>query len=175
MTKQELDKLKAEALVKALQDKLLKEFQEGVAEIYKGKENEPSVLWKPKDNESYYNIDSNGEVYESTWEDHPSDDGRHKNGNVFKTCEQAEKFAKKRAARNRLELIAEELNEGIDFNWENSSQKWYIEGNVEYDQFRFYYTQWARSEAVYFVSKELAQQALTYLTDEEKLILWGVK
>lgn len=155
MTKQEF--------LKALED--LKQKAEASSAF-----DEPSVPWEPKSGEPYYTIIATGEIVECSNGDDYTEKA-YANGNVFKTREQAEKFAKKRAARNRLELIAEKLNAG----WEPGEGKelYYVYGEDALSTIgRRVCT---KSNDVYFKSKELAEQALTYLTDDEKFQLWGVK
>ena len=80
--------------------------------------------WKPEKHETYYFVNSEGEVYE-TWRSSINfipDKKRYNVYNCFRTREQAETEAEKILVRRMLEDIARRLNEGEKIDWKNSAQ-----------------------------------------------------
>ena len=92
--------------------------------------------WKPEKHETYYFVDSCGEVYE-TWRSFINfipDKKRYNTYNCFKTKEQAEQEAEKILVRRMLEDIARRLNNGEEINWWNTKQcKYFMGVQEEYD------------------------------------------
>ena len=93
--------------------------------------------WKPEKHETYYFVNSCGEV-EETWRSSINfipDKKRYNAYNCFKTKEQAEQESEKILIRRMLEDIARRLNKGKKIDWENLSQsKYFIYLNNEDDE-----------------------------------------
>ena len=93
--------------------------------------------WKPEKHETYYFVNSWGEV-EETWRSSINfipDKNRYNAYNCFETKEQAEQEAEKILVRRMLEDIARRLNNGEEINWGNTKQcKYFIGVQEEYDR-----------------------------------------
>ena len=93
--------------------------------------------WKPEKHETYYFVDSSGDV-EETWRSSINfipDKKRYNAYNCFETKKQAEQESENILVRRMLEDIARRLNKGKKIDWENSSQsKYFIYLNNEYDE-----------------------------------------
>ena len=80
--------------------------------------------WKPEKHETYYFVNSEGEVYE-TWRSSINfipDKKRYNYYNCFRTREQAETEAEKILVRRMLEDIVIRLNKGHEIEWDNEHQ-----------------------------------------------------
>ena len=90
--------------------------------------------WKPKENERYFYVNSNGIVGRDRWNsDFITDKKRYNSYNCFKTREQAEKEAENILVRRQLEDIARRLNKGEKIDWSDENQyKWYIVYNTTF-------------------------------------------
>ena len=80
--------------------------------------------WKPEKHETYYFVNSWGEV-EEPWRSSINfipDEQRYNAYNCFKTKEQAEQEAEKILIRRQLEDIAKRLNKGKKIDWKNDNQ-----------------------------------------------------
>lgn len=83
--------------------------------------------WRAEEDYYYYYIDSLLTVYKTKDAYYGCDDYRYKIYNYFKTQEEAEKVAEKIKIYVELKDLAEELNEGVELDWENEYQpKYYI-------------------------------------------------
>lgn len=79
--------------------------------------------WKPKENEKFFYVDENGEIYDSDFDsDYIFDSNRVAFYNCFQTREQAEAEAEKILVRRMLEDIARRLNKGKKFDWDDEKQ-----------------------------------------------------
>lgn len=81
---------------------------------------EPSGLWKPKEGEEYWYIDSDSDVLNTNY----YDEGGFSIGNCFKTQEEAEKALERLKIRRQLKDIAERLNGGREIDWGNADDKY---------------------------------------------------
>ena len=90
--------------------------------------------WKPKNNEVYYYVISNGMVGRDYQNDNfTTDIKRYDFYNCFKTREQAEVEAENILVRRQLEDIARRLNKGEKIDWSDENQyKWYIVYNTTF-------------------------------------------
>ena len=99
--------------------------------------------WKPEKHETYYFVNSEGEVYE-TWRSSINfipDKKRYNTYNCFKTKEQAKQESEKILVRRMLEDIARRLNKGKKIDWGNLSQhKYFIYLNNEDDELGYNYS-----------------------------------
>ena len=102
--------------------------------------------WKPEKHETYYFVDSCGEVYE-TWRsciNFIPDKKRYNTYNCFITKEQAEAEAEKILVRRMLEDITRRLNKGKKIDWKDTSQSKYFiylnnkDGKLRYSDSRLY-------------------------------------
>ena len=84
--------------------------------------------WKPKEDEAYFYVNSNGIVGRDRWNsEFITDKKRYNSYNCFKTREQAEAEAEKILVRRQLEDIAKRLNKGEKIDWCNLEQnKYYL-------------------------------------------------
>lgn len=84
--------------------------------------------WKPKENERYFYVISNGMVGSDFRNGNfTTDENRYSFYNCFKTREQAEVEAEKILVRRQLEDIAKRLNKGEEIDWCNLAQnKYYL-------------------------------------------------
>ena len=93
--------------------------------------------WKPEKHETYYFVNSWGEV-EDSWRgsiNSISDKKKYNAYNCFKTKEQAEQESEKILVRRMLEDIARRLNKGKKIDWRRFSQsKYFIYLNNEDDE-----------------------------------------
>ena len=79
--------------------------------------------WKPKNHDTFYFIDSDGEVEQTNFEGSCDYDvSRYNFYNCFQTREQAEQEAEKILVRRMLEDIARKLDRGKKIDWENYDQ-----------------------------------------------------
>ena len=93
--------------------------------------------WKPEKHETYYFVNSGGEV-EETWRSSINfipDKNRYNAYNCFKTKEQAKQESEKILVRRMLEDIARRLNKDKKIYWGSLSQsKYFIYLNNEDDE-----------------------------------------
>lgn len=83
--------------------------------------------WKPKNHDTFYFIDSDGEVSQTNFEVSCDYDlHRYNFYNCFKTRKQAKAEAEKILIRRQLEDIAKRLNRGKKINWFHNDCKYYI-------------------------------------------------
>ena len=124
-------------------------------EVVKG-----SKVWKPREGEPYYYVDSNGEVLGDCNSNHRVDEDRICLGNCFKTKEEAEHMVEKLKVINELKKFALENNEA-EIDWKNGTQEKHIiaYGFQTIKTDLWYYTQHIPFN-IYFTSKEIAQKAI---------------
>lgn len=93
-------------------------------ELNKKELNKQVEYFKPKNNEKYYCVISNGEAYWQQWDDF---DRKHfEVANCFETEEEARKVAFEQTLFRKIRRFKETYDEGdVDWNNENS-QKFYI-------------------------------------------------
>ena len=109
--------------------------KEHLANMEKALEECKYERWKPEKNETYYFVNSFGEI-DQDWASTGfiTDIKRYDAYNCFETKEQAEQEAEKILVRRQLESIARRLNKGKKIDWENDSQfKYYIAYDYEKD------------------------------------------
>lgn len=90
----------------------LSKLQEQIDELrakLEGKKNTECIPWKPYGKEQFFFLIDNHCVGDSSASLSKEED-LHSSGNIFRTEEQAEAHAKRRAALNYLQLIADQLN-----------------------------------------------------------------
>ena len=124
-------------------------------ELNKKELNKQVEYFKPKNNEKYYCVLSNGEVYWYQWDGF--DRKLFKVANCFKTEEEAGKVAFEQTLFRKIRRFKETYDEGnIDWNNENS-QKFYIRFNNQNKKISVDYI-YNRADfgQIYFTSHEIA-------------------
>ena len=123
---------------------------------------EESKVWKPKEREPYYYVDSDGKVLGDCNSNHRVDEDRICLGNCFKTRKEASHMIEKLKVIKELKDFALE-NNAEEIDWKNLKQvKWAISysrmyKNLELNDWRN--TQFSSSN-IYFTSREIAQKAI---------------
>lgn len=83
--------------------------------------------WKPKEDEAYFYVISNGIVGRDRWNsEFTTDKKRYNTYNCFKTEDEAQQEADKIFIRRQLENIAKRLNKGEKIDWNNFNQNKYF-------------------------------------------------
>lgn len=82
--------------------------------------------WEPKDNDTFYYVDTFCRVIKENWADTPTDRLNYNCGNCFKTYEEAEQETENILIRRQLEDIARRLNKGEKIDWNNFNQSKYF-------------------------------------------------
>lgn len=122
--------------------------------------------WRSKNGDIYWLVGSNGKPDWSYELNRDSDSFRYDTHNYFQTEDEAQKYASILETERQLKKFADEHNNKID--WDNINQeKWRL----------YYYScykvgisshYWAKeSRAIYFSSKEIAQQAIDEIGEEK--------
>jgi hypothetical protein len=136
---------------------------------------EPQGPWCPGSNDNYYYLLWDNYVKENTVSYSGFNFTRQlsKVGNCFRTREQAERYAKHRAARQRLELLALELNgEGYPLVPPVGAEAHHIYGSSNGLTVGAYMG--VRVGVVYFRTRELAEKAIELTSNEDLIELFGV-
>lgn len=134
-------------------------------------EPKPKTVWNLKNGDRYYwYIDSNGNVYNETWENDAIDNGRRNNGNCFLTKEDAEFDVMRRKVEATLLKYGRREFKNRDYNFyivydHNGSL-----ATILNDTFCQY------SNTIYFDTEELCQKAIIVTGEENiKKYIFGVK
>ena len=110
---------------------------------------EPKV-WKPEINEKYYYVRSDGGIDYSIWNNDKCDNNSYTIGNCFK----------------ELKRFAQEHNT-LEINWNDIDQeKYYFYYNCTYKRFDINLVYGTKGNAIYFSSKEIAEQAVKEIGEE---------
>jgi len=128
--------------------------------------------WKAEYNETYYTIYSGGNVYESFFVKYHEDLRRLNSGNMFKDKATAQHYAKKRAARQRLELLALALN-GEIVEFATHTNKYILIGSR--GKISVYAISSMNSGEVLFKTRALAERAIDLTSKEDLTTLFGSK
>lgn len=152
-------------------EELEKKYKELGEEIERLK-NEGKV-WKPKEDEDYWVIEPDGDVFGSNWDDCPQERAMYSMGNCFKTEEEAEAMAEKIKIYTELKRLAEEINtEPID--WGNVNQiKHYImydEGEKRFEQYMAFEVYGAGN--IYSTNKDFLEIAKQRIGEDRLLKLF---
>lgn len=115
---------------KELQEQAQK-MQEELDKLHKQidnmQEEKVSKIFKPKEGEKYYFLNTATDMVRHTSYDSNLSDINVKIGNCFKTVEEAEKALRRLQIRQQLRELADKLNNGEEIDWKNESQnKYYI-------------------------------------------------
>lgn len=104
-------------------EKLRKKYEELGEEIKRLENLKKSKRWRAELNKDYFCINSDGNTWYTTEDNHKIDDYRYKTRNYFKTKEEAEKYLEKIEIYYELMDLAEELNGEEEIDWENGEQE----------------------------------------------------
>lgn len=130
-----------------------------LALVKKSTEEKPKA-WKPKCDETYYYIISNGDISCINW-GHCGDIDydAYSIGNCYRTREEALFAVEKLKVIIELKRFAEEHNEKID--WNNSGKKkYYLYYDYSANNIVCKFKQYTRMSTIYFSSSDIAQQAI---------------
>lgn len=131
-----------------------------LAIVKKSTEEKPKV-WKPKNNEKYYFIYSQGKLSNTIWNDSSMDASSYAIGNCFRTKEEAEFAIEKQKITTELKRFAQEHNE-YEIDLTNDKGVYflmYINGEVTFGYCLKYLSMFGKN-TVYFTSNIIAQQAI---------------
>ena len=157
MNKQELQNKISEV------EKMLCELKEEL-ENMEEKEVEKGKIWKPKENEEYYYIDSGNQVFPArimsglNTEDVIA-------GNCYPTKEKAEFEANREKYTRLFRQYVEQHSEPLD--WENCNQPKYYVDYYEGENFQYDYSSCIQNPfVVYASSKEVLQEAIDFIGED---------
>ena len=145
----------------------IQELKDKIAKLEsKIEEEEVNEVWKPKDDEFYCYMTSDGGISGCDWDNDTTDKYRYMIGNCFKTEKEAEKARDKLILIADLKRFAEENNEG-KFNWSNNEQwKYCIFYDYKVAGLRITTNSYVKDAILpYFTSKEIAQKAIDTFKD----------
>jgi uncharacterized protein YlzI (FlbEa/FlbD family) len=92
--------------------------------------NEQNKKWQPQEQESYYYINSLGQIWGEIYAEAHEDLWRKMNGNCFPTREQADQYLENLKTKAELKALADELNGDEVIDWEDCNQdKYYLTYN----------------------------------------------
>ena len=128
-----------------------------LAIVKKSTEEKPKV-WKPKNNEKYYFIYSQGKLSNTIWNDSSMDASLYAIGNCFRTKKEAEFAIEKQKVITELKRFSQEHNEKID--WEDKSWKYCITYDYAINKVTYISALTSKRNDIYFSSKEIAKQAI---------------
>lgn len=121
--------------------------------------------WRGETQEVYYFIAAGGWVGQCHEFSLEADNFRYDVHNYFQTEDEAQEYARVLEIKRRLMAFADERNDKID--WDDSQTlKWYLCGSKPIGIIVTGYTYYKTPEIVYFSSKELAQQAIKEIGEE---------
>lgn len=128
-------------------------------------------LTYPEDNEIVYYVSSlDGKITQTWyWEENNYDLRKFKQGQYFKTYEEAEQHLKERKLLFKIHQYAKEKNEGWEPDWESIFQEKYY---IFYDYYRkelctsFNNSTGAINKLPYFKTRKIAQECIGLFGDE---------
>ena len=141
-------------------------------ELNKKELNKQVEYFKPKNNEKYYCVISNGEAYWQQWDDF---DRKHfEVANCFETEEEARKVAFEQTLFRKIRRFKETYDEGdIDWNNENSP-KFYIIFDNQYKKILVKYICTCEDFGqIYFNSHKIAEQCIEEFKEDLKKYFTG--
>ena len=106
------------------------ELENKIAELEKSEqptekaEQQTSRRWKPENEEGYYYLTSNGDIF---WDNYSCDKSRYAIGNCFKTKEEAEFMVEKLKVLAEMREYADDEQE-----WDGDNKHWYIYYNYHF-------------------------------------------
>lgn len=168
MTKQSIELLQQDIDTLRLRQECL---QKQLDELRTQQQPEKLEMWKPAEDEVFFTIHDTGDGTASYqgYIDYPMD--CYFIGNCFPTQELAEYYAKRRAARQRLEMLALAENEMVPYEFKYRNSNYYISAYLNKLLIESYNE--TQEGHQYFPSKEAAQRVLDAMTDEDLITLFG--
>lgn len=133
-------------------------------------------MWKPAYMQSYWLISVDGDVYSADFVRAPYSDRRASIGNTFITEELAKHYATRRAALQRLEMLALADNALVPYGFQCESKNicnYYIGWHKELGVCVMDFTTINPGGVVYFPTKEAGIRVLDAMTDEDLITLFG--
>lgn len=126
-----------------------------------------SKVWKPKENETYYYVRTNGTVTTADWTNDRFDNVTYVLGNCYRTEKEAKFALEKQKVYAELKRFAQEHNE-TEIDWNNDTQrKYYLYYNFDHDCLIMDFNYKVKyPNAIYFTSKEIAEQAIKAIGEE---------
>lgn len=145
----------------------ISELEQQIVKLRAEVEEKENKRWRGKEGDIYWFVESNGTpswLYECNKD---SDNFRYDTHNYFKSEEEARKYAKVLEIERQLRRFADEHNDAID--WANTNQvKWYLYYSCSCYNVGIANRHWTKdSRTIYFSSKEIAQQAIDEIGEEE--------
>lgn len=161
-------------------EQLKKEFDERTKKLEEIINQKESVVWKPKEFNTYLYINSVGEISYDTWTNYGADENRYNIGNCYKTDQEARDARDAQIILTRLQRLADEMNgEKLRYmDWEKKEVYISVVGCLGLITIRT--RQWSEiCTNACFKTEESAQKALDIVvknfgTDKVKMALSGV-
>lgn len=141
-------------------DNLTEEERNQLLALVEKSTKEPKV-WKPKHNETYYYITSDGTISCTGFGNYNDDvdNNAYSIGNCYRTREDAQFAVEKLKVIAELKRFAQEHNDKI--NWDNNSKwKYYIVYNYKINNINCDAVVTVKGNNIYFKSEEIAKQAI---------------
>lgn len=124
-----------------------------------------SKVWKPKDLESYYRLNSTGCVREDYWCNNENDKGAYAIGNCFQTQEEAMFEVERLKVIAELKRYAIEHNEELD--WNNRDQdKYYIFYNCEHREIDWHWESLTKTKLIHFSGVKVIRGAIEAIGED---------
>ena len=134
----------------------------------------PYEVEVPEDIETYYTINTRGELQTLVYYTKFMQEQLYKRGEAFETKKEAEQFDKERILLIKLHKWAEEHNGGWTPDWENEDErKYFIEYDSRFESLGFDSHQMFNpfSKLPYFKSEEIGEKFIKEFGDEIKEVL----
>jgi hypothetical protein len=119
--------------IKKIEQQLQEIIEQQNKIIEKIRSTKESKKWKLKGREEYWSVSCGGEVVKYVNLNSSEDKWRVNQGNCFKTRKEAQKYLDNLKTKMELKVIAEELNNGEEIDWESKKQLKYC---IWYDAMR---------------------------------------
>lgn len=152
-------------------EKRIADLQIQLDELKARLEKKEDGLWYPKLGERYYFFTSNGELKSGIC--HSDNNKKFLFNNTFPTVESVNKHARRLKLINKLWRLAEHLNGDWVPDWADITVSKYAIKSSE-DEFKVDSFNHSNFGNPTFKSKELAEKAISLLTDEEKEIFKNI-
>lgn len=125
-----------------------------------------SKVWKPKEGELCWFLNSCGNIVQMYWENSKPDISRYERGYIKKTRQECEELDKYLTTKGALKRYAQEHNEG-EFDWENKScVKYFIIYNYVVAIVDIDCSRTRQGNEVYFTSRGTAKAAIDEIGEE---------
>lgn len=136
---------------------------------------QPEAEW-PKDGDTYFFIDGDGDVLDSRWDSDLRDTSRMNIGNVFRTVAEAEHEIERRKVLTELRRLAKASWGGTKIDWTDGTQyKWQIRfAHDTADGGKFDAINWRAVQyqsAVAFATEQAAQAAIKTIGADRLMLL----